>query len=215
MYHSNLAKKNYDLVLELVNNSNLNKIQAERDGRGGIDFTFTPEIKNKIIKSNFIEILENIIEDIDIIWNINFTIISSNETLIEFDITEIRNYSEYDEIILEDSEFINQELIDYLSNIKSIDILNFETAIELRQNGNINDGFDVENFSFIMFDEENEIDLTDDETERIISNNIHKYIIIEYGDDEKNYELEYDQGNLTLEIIIENKTLILKPTNEL
>jgi hypothetical protein len=94
MYHSNIAKKNYDLVLELVNNSNLNEIQTERDGRGGTDFIFTPEIKNKIIRSNFIEILENIIEDIDIIWNINFTIISSNETLIEFDITEIRNYYE-------------------------------------------------------------------------------------------------------------------------
>jgi hypothetical protein len=29
MYHSNIAKKNYDLVLELVNNSNLNEIQTE------------------------------------------------------------------------------------------------------------------------------------------------------------------------------------------
>lgn len=211
MYTSNLSKENYELVLDLVNNSNLKDIQAEWDGRGGIDFTIIPEIKNKSIKNKIIKILENIIQDIDMIWNINFAFISSNETMIEFDTTEIRNYSEYDEITIEESEFISQELIDYLSKIKKIDILNFETAIELMQNGSINDGFEVENFSFIMFDEENEIDLSDDETERIISHNIHKYIINEYGGDEKTYEFEYDQGNLTLEIRIENETLILKP----
>jgi hypothetical protein len=132
--------------------------------------------------------------------------------MVEIDMVETRNLSEYDEITLEDSNFISGDLINYLTTFKNINPLDFESVIELRQVGNSKNSFDVEHFSFILFEDENEIDLSNEETENLISNTIHKYVINECAGIQEDYDyiFEYEQGYLNFEITLENKTLIIK-----
>ena len=214
MYSISLEIEKYKIIFDCCKNLKLNSFQASWDGRGGIDFLFVPEIIDKNIENDLAEVLQNTIEEIKINWNLDFTITSFSDSMIEIDMVETRNLSEYDEITLEDSDFISGDLINYLTTFKNINPLDFESVIELRQIGNSKDSFEVEHFSFTLFDDENEIDLSNEETENLISSTIHRYIINECAGIQEDYEylFEYEQGYLNFEITLEKKTLIIKPS---
>lgn len=216
-----LTKEKYSIIKKSLWDFSLKSIKAFWDGHGGLEFEFFPEISDKEIQNNLEEILSEIIEETGISWNLNIEIASTSdlETLLEF--TEIRNLSEIGDITFENLDFLSADVCNYILINHGLNIDDCECIVSYSQTGysasdTISDiNFSSEgkftsqgNFSFVVLDDEDQIDVTGDELEKIIGRVVHNYIIDNCSMRLSffNYNFDFIDGELN------DITLTLSPT---
>ena len=185
-----LTKEKYSLIKNSLWDFNLKSIEALWDGHGGLGFEFAPEISDKEIQNNLEETFSEIFEEAGISWNLNIEIVSTSdlETVLEF--TEIRNLSEIGDITFENSDFLSADACNYILINHCLNIDNCECIVSYSQTGystsNIISDFNFSsegeftsqgNFSFFVLNDEDQIDVTSEELEKIIGRAVHKYIV--------------------------------------
>jgi hypothetical protein len=225
----NLTEEKYSLIQNSLLDFKLESIAALWDGRGGLEFEFTPDISNKEIQNTLEESLSEIIEEAGIIWNLNFEIVSfsASEILLEF--TEHRNLSQIGDITFEDSDFLSADVYSYILMYHGLNIDECECIVSYSQTGySIGDTtsdfyFSSEgsftsqgNFSFVVRNDEDHIDVTCEELEKIVGRVVHNFIIdncsmrLSYFD----YNFEFMDGELNdISLALSPATLTLKKLN--
>lgn len=225
----NLTAEKYSLIQNSLLNFKFESIAALWDGRGGLGFEFAPEIGNKEIQNTLEVTFSEIIEEAGFIWNMNFEIVSSadSETLLEY--TEIRNLSEIGDVTFDDSDFFSADVYNYILTNYDLKIDECDCVISHSQSGNFegkktSDGFYSKggeftsngSFSFVVFNDDEEIDVSDDELEDIICRVVHNYILnfcsmdLSYFD----YNFDFMDGQLhDISLTLSPTTLTLKKLN--
>jgi hypothetical protein len=225
----NLTEEKYSLIQNSLLDFKLESIAALWDGRGGLEFEFTPDISNKEIQNTLEESLSEIIDEAGIIWNLNFEIVSfaASEILLEF--TEHRNLSQIGDVTFDDSDFFSADVYNYILTNYELKIDECECIISHSQSGN----FEVEktsdefyskggeftsngSFSFIVFNDDEEIDVSGDELEGIICRVVHNYILNFCSMDLSYFDYNFDvmDGQLhDISLTLSPATLTLKKSN--
>lgn len=168
----------------------LKSIWGTWDGYGGIDFDFNPTIGDLNIQKNVSETLREVIYEIGIGWDFLLEILSSNDSDICFKYIEIRNLSDIGEITFENSDFLSSDVLNYILINHDLNIEECESIITYSQTGfsfgDTTSDFYVSskseftsqgNFSFIVLNEEEQIDITCEELEKIVGRIVHNYIL--------------------------------------
>ena len=185
-----LTEEKYSLIQNSLLYFNLKSIEALWDGHGGLEFEFEPEISDLEIQNNLEETLIEIIEVAGIIWNLNIKIVSSTDLEILLEFTESRNLSEIGDITFENSDFLSADVFNYILIHHGLNIDECECIVSYAQTGySIGDTtsdfyFSSEgeftsqgNFSFVVINDEDQIDITGEELEKIVGRVVHNYII--------------------------------------
>ncbi|MEY4459005.1 MAG: hypothetical protein RIT38_210 [Bacteroidota bacterium] len=220
-----LTKEKYSLIKKSLWDFGLKSIQSFWDGHGGLEFEFFPEISDKEIQNNLKETLSEIIEETGISWNLNIEIASTSdlETLLEF--TEIRNLSEFGDITFENSDFLAADVCNYILINHGLNIDDCECVVSYSQTGYSTSDFNFSseqeftsqgNFSFVVLNDEDQIDVSGEELEKIIGRVVHNYIInncsmcLSFF----NYNFEFIDGELNdISLTLSPKIITLKTLN--
>ncbi|MCZ2489277.1 hypothetical protein [Aquirufa antheringensis] len=216
-----LTEEKYSLIKNSLLGFNLKTIHAHWAGIGGLEFEFEPEIIYLEIRNNLKQTLSEIIEVAGINWNLNIEIVSStdSETLLKF--TEIRNLSDIGDVTFDNSDFFSADVYNYILNNYDLKIDECECVISHSQIGNFegektSDEFystggeftSNGSFSFIVFNDDEETDVSDDELEGIICRVVHNYILNYCSMDLSCFDYNFDFIDGQLEDI----SLTLSPT---
>jgi hypothetical protein len=185
-----ITEEKFSLIQNSFFDFKLKSIEALWDGHGGLGYEFAPEISDKEIQNTLEQTLTEIIEVAGIIWNLNIEIVSStdSETLLKF--TEIRNLSDIGDVTFDNSDFLSADVYNHILIKYDLKIDECECVISHSQSGNF-EGKKTSNefystggeftsngsFSFIVFNDDEEIDVSDDELEGIICRVVHNYIL--------------------------------------
>ena len=225
----NLPAEKYLIILNCHSNFKLKNVEALWDGRGGVEFEFTPPISDIDLRNELAETLSEIIGDAGIIWNLNIEILSSSNSELKLEYIETRNLSEIGDTTFVNSDFLSPEVYNYILTKYDLRIEECEYVISHSQSGNHEVGKSSDGFystelefstigllSFIVFKDEEEIDVTDKELENIIGGVIHNYILnfcsmdLSYFD----YNFDFIDGQLNdLSLTLRPVTLTLKKMN--
>lgn len=200
----------------------LKSIWGTWDGYGGIDFDFNPTIGDLTIQKNVLETLREVIYEIGIVWDFLLDILSSNDSEISFKYIEIRNLSDIGEITFENSDFLTSDVLNYILINHDLNIEECESIITYSQTGfsfgdttsdfyfsSKSEFTSQGNFSFIVIKDEDYIDVTGEELEKLVGSVVHNYIIhncsmrLSYFD----YNFEFIDGELN------DISLTLSPAN--
>ncbi len=220
-----LTKEKYSLTKKSFWDFGLKRIQSFWDGHGGLEFEFFPEISDKEIQNNLEETLSEIIEETGISWNLNIEIASTSdlETLLEF--TEIRNLSEFGDITFENSDFLAADVCYYILINHGLNIDDCECVVSYSQTGYSTSDFNFSseqeftsqgNFSFVVLNDEDQIDVSGEELEKIIGRVVHNYIISNCSMRLSffNYNFEFIDGELNdISLTLSPKIITLKTLN--
>ncbi|MHA8090434.1 hypothetical protein U8593_09045 [Aquirufa antheringensis] len=217
-----LTEEKYSLIKNSLLGFNLKSFHAYWSGLGGLEFEFEPEISDLEIRNNLKQTLSEIIEEAGIIWNLNIEIVSStdSETLLEF--TEIRNLSDIGDVTFDNSDFLSADVYNHILIKYDLKIDECECVISHSQSGNF-EGKKTSNefystggeftsnglFSFIVFNDDEEIDVSDDELEGIICRVVHNFILNFCSMDLSYFDYNFDFMDGQLEDI----SLTLSPIN--
>lgn len=204
----------------------LKSIWGTWDGYGGIDFDFNPTISDLNIQKNVSETLREVICEIGICWDFLLDILSSNDSDICFEYTEIRNLSDIGEITFENSDFLTSDVLNYILINHDLNIEECESIITYSQTGfsfgdttsdlyfsSKSEFTSQGNFSFIVLKDEDYIDVTGEELEKLVGSVVHNYILhncsmhLSYFD----YNFEFIDGELNdISLTLSPATLTVK-----
>ena len=210
-----LSKDEFNFIYTNCRNAQLTQCTAEWDGYGGLDWDFCEAKLDEDSREQIIEILEQIREELDIIWNFKLAFYIRNEKSVEIILTEIRNVDFYDSVVINDSDLIQDDLKKYILDTYDIDISKYEPLIILNQSGSSEGNVAVENFEFTVTKDGKDIDLADEESENYISESVHQFILKEYPIDfvgsTYDYEIEYEDGLNYLNLTLASITITIEP----
>jgi hypothetical protein len=224
-----LTKDKFSSLQNSLLEVKLNSIWGTWDGYGGIDFDFYPTIGDLNVQKNVSETLREVIYEIRIVWDFLLDILSSNDFEICFEYTEIRNLSYIGEITFENSDFFTSDVLNYILINHNLNIEECECIVSYSQTGySIGDTTaDIYisskseftskgDFSFLVLNDEEQIDITSEELEKIIGGVVHHYIIdncsmyLSYF----NYNFEYVDGELNdISLTLSPTTISIKNLN--
>ncbi|MHA8066282.1 hypothetical protein V7S76_06320 [Aquirufa sp. ROCK2-A2] len=215
-----LSAEKYALIHNCHSNFKLKSIEALWDGHGGLEFEFNPQISDRDIRNDLEEVLSEIIEDAGFFWNLNIEMVSSTDSETLLELTETRNLSEIGDVSFDNSDFLSADVCSYILINYDLNIDECECVISYSLDG----CYDAEkpsemsyssngDFSFILINDEDEIDVADDELEKIIARVVHNYMVnfcsmgLSYFD----YNFEFMDGELNdISLILNPITISLR-----
>jgi len=221
-----VMEEKFSLIYNNLLDFKVKNFEVRWDGYGGLEFEFTPQISDFEIKNNLTSTLSEIIEEADFSWNLNIEIVSLDDAEILLEFTEQRNLSQIGDITFENSDFLSADLYNYILINHGLNIDECECIVNYSQTGySIGDTksdcyFSSEgsyasegNFSFVVFKDEEYIDVTCEELEKIVGMIVHNYIVdncsmhLSYFD----YNFEFMDGELNdISLLLNPVILTLK-----
>ena len=221
-----LTVDKFSLLQNSLLDFKIKSIWGTWDGYGGVDFDFNPTIGDINIQKNVSETLREVICEIGIGWNFLLDNLSSNDSEICFEYTEIRNLSDIGEITFENSDFLTSDVFNYILINHDLNIEECESIITYSQTGfsfgdttsdfyfsSKSEFTSQGNFSFVVINDEDQIDITGEQLEKIVGRVVHNYIIdkcsmhLSYF----NYNFEFIDGELNdISLTLSPATLTVK-----
>lgn len=196
-----ISKSDFRIIKTSYIDLYLRRINISWDGRGGLIIDFDPPLLELIVKERMIEILTELMDNLDISWDIEmeFHFVYDNE--IEFNYVEVRNLSDYEDD-LDDQISVNSPAIcQHIAETYQIDLDETEYQISFSIDGSSNGEFSLSYFSICAFTDEGDIEIDDSITQELAGKELHK-LMLGFGPHDSGFDYDCSMDGQSPELTI-------------
>jgi hypothetical protein len=196
-----ISKNDFQIIKTGYIDLYLRRINISWDGRGGLEFDFDPQLLEPFVKERMIAILTDLMDKLDLTWNIEmeFNFVYDNE--IEFKYVEIRNLSEYEDDLNDQISVNSPAICQHIAETYQIDLDETEYQISFSIDGSSNGEFSLSYFSICAFTDDGDIEIDDSFTQELAGKELHK-LMLGFGPHDSGFDYDCNMDGQSPELTI-------------
>lgn len=205
-----ISATEYQCLQYCIEDLSLTSADFIRDGHGGFDIEYNPVLPETTDKYLLDEIISQLIDDLNIYWNVHLEFTSACGGQLEITYVETRNVSEYEDEFIEQLNFMSPELNKHIEETYAVDFESCEKILFSSMEGSSAGDFNVASFSMVVFVEEDEIEISDETTIALAGVLLHQNALLFGPQDEPfDYEFSSEEQFAELNIMLSQKSIQL------